>query len=162
MVAQQTVDITRTRAGRKAAHDRALRRAIANNLIALELPDGAHAIQSATDPDRGYVVDRYGSCNCKAAESGNPFCQHSALALALRGWIAWPEYEAAGPALEAVPAPAREFCPETGREIAADGFYVDTCRECSGLGYGYGEWGRDMYTVTCRACGGSGRKPAAA
>lgn len=162
MVAQQTVDITRTRAGRKAAYDRALRRAIANNLMALELPGGAHAIQSATDPDRGYIVDRHGSCNCKAAESGNAFCQHAALALALRGIVAWPEYEAAGPELEAAPAPAAERCPVTGEPIDADGYYSSTCRECSGLGYGYGEWGRDMYTVTCRACGGSGRKPAAA
>ena len=83
----------RGRAARFAAWDAALRRAIANNLVALALPDGAYAISSSTDEDRGYLVDRYGSCQCAAAQHGNPYCQHAALAAALGGFIPWPVFD---------------------------------------------------------------------
>ncbi len=86
------------RRARFAAWDAALRRAIAANLTVLALEGGAYAISSESDPDRGYIVDQHGSCTCAAAQNGNPYCKHAALAMALSGILAWPDYTADAPA----------------------------------------------------------------
>jgi len=80
------------RAARFAAWDRALRRAIENNLVALDLGQGRYAISSSRDEDRGYLVSTSGDCECEAARNGHRQCQHVALALALAGIIPWPNY----------------------------------------------------------------------
>jgi hypothetical protein len=142
----------RGRAARFAAWDAALRRAIAANLTALALPDGGYAISSSTDEDRGYIVDRHGSCQCKAAQHGNPYCQHAALAAALAGLIPWPVYAAVEDAAPAVEVAAVEVL-----TIAAA-----PCRNCRGRGW---VWGDDYRAAAvecrCYVCNGNGHQPAA-
>ncbi len=87
-----------TRAGRFAAWDKALRRAIAANLTVLDLGNGSYAISSESDQDRGYVVNEHFSCTCAAAQNGNPYCKHAALAMALSGILDWPDFTADAPA----------------------------------------------------------------
>lgn len=116
-----------TRAERMARWDAALRRAVAANLTAMRLQDGSFAISSESDEDAGYLVGGNFACTCKAATSGNRFCKHAALAMALAGVLPWPVYE---PDPEP-PAPAAALCPYCeGTPVKGN----NICRPCLGSG----------------------------
>jgi hypothetical protein len=64
----------------------ALERAAAANLAYMELigGDGAWAVSSTKDPERGYVATA-GACTCEAGRAGDPVCLHRALVRRLVG-----------------------------------------------------------------------------
>lgn len=144
MVAQQHVEVAPVvgihegRSARFARLDAALRRAIAANVDIFALPNGGYAVQSATDADRGYVVDANYVCQCKAAQN-SMVCLHVALAMAMDGIIPWPQYDPE---------------PDPAGPAAA------MCRVCGGDGAIQHER-LDPAPWTCPRCGGSGLEPVA-
>ena len=66
----------------------ALDRAIAANLSYIELMDGdgAWAVGSSQDSERGYLVTSH-TCTCAAGRGGDPICKHRALVRALVGLL---------------------------------------------------------------------------
>src|SRR5215207_6751817 len=65
---------------------RALGRAMLANLSYMELVsgDGAWAVSSSTDCERGYIATTR-TCTCEAGRAGDPVCAHRALVRALTG-----------------------------------------------------------------------------
>lgn len=111
---------------------KALSRAIAANLAYIELVggDGAWAVSSQRDSERGYVATTH-TCTCEAGRSGDPVCCHRALVRVLTGY--------GEPALE----PAPQKCP--------------SCT--AGKVEEWGVSGPIGFKV-CAVCGGAGELPA--
>lgn len=83
---------TRTRHATPARWQAALQRAMVANLAYMELTgtDGAWAISSTRDDERGYLATTH-TCTCQAALSGDEVCLHRALVRALTGTMPEPE-----------------------------------------------------------------------
>ncbi len=83
---------TRTRHATPARWQAALQRAMVANLAYMELTgsDGAWAVSSTRDDERGYLATTY-TCTCQAALSGDEVCLPRALVRALTGPMPEPE-----------------------------------------------------------------------
>lgn len=115
---------------------KAFERAMAANLAYIELigGDGAWAVSSSSDPERGYIATT-DTCTCAAGRGGDPCCLHRALVRVLTG------------TMPVDPAPELVVVP---------------CQECGGRGHVeiyFGGGLNDYATEDCGRCAGTGINP---